>query len=117
MNVGEKGDELAAFVCEETSGEDAVGRQIMASRVVRLLVERNLYKLPKPNAVPKPVSPMSDVEARAFRKTIVPQWKYRGEVVDDVPFSYLCAITDPDPWLAEVKRYLSNADVQREMED
>ena len=49
MNAGERGDELAAFVCQEIldyqdKHRDRVGVQIMVSRVVKLLIVKGLYK-------------------------------------------------------------------------
>jgi hypothetical protein len=62
MNAGEKGDELAEYVWVDIAEcQDSVGRRIMAGRVVRKLIEHDVYTPPKPVAAPKP-SPMSDVE-------------------------------------------------------
>lgn len=118
MKAGEKGNELAEFVCQEILGyqdkhRDLVGVQIMVSKVMRMLAARGLYEPPKVAPAPTP-KPMSDAQARAFRDTRIPFGKYGGCKVDDVCLSYLCNLADPNEWIKELRRYLASELVQGE---
>ena len=117
MNAREHGDELADFVYAEIDMHTTeVDRQIMTSRVVRMLIDKGLCKPPKIEAAPTP-TPMSDAQALAFEATTCPLGKHIGSEVGSVPLKYFCSLVDPNEWIDEVRRYLDNPRIQREIND
>lgn len=50
---------------------------------------------------------MSDTQARAFEKKLMPWGKYRGDPVGDVELDYLFFLAEkPDEFMADLRRYL-----------
>ncbi len=60
--------------------------------------------------------PMTDVQARAFAKEIIPFGQHKGMRVGEADLDYLCRLADPSPFVEELKRYLRSPAVRREIE-
>jgi len=115
INYGSQGDELAVLVTEELGGiQDSVGRQIVASRVLRAIRAAGLdNQISKPSrSQPRPMGP---TEAKHFESRAMPWGKYEGQPVSAVPLDYLGYIVDDhDEFKADVRRYLDSSRVKHE---
>lgn len=116
MTTAETGDELAALALSEIdSQQDEIGQQIVYARVMRALREHPLYKPPKPND--GGIVPMNDAQAKLFEARNLPFGQYVGSYVGDTPIGYLCRLSDPSPFLDDVKRYLASERGKRRIEE
>lgn len=62
-----------------------------------------------------PLAAMTDEEARAFERETVPFGKYLGDLVGNVPLSYFDWLEGERDFRQDVKRYLRNPGIQREL--
>jgi hypothetical protein len=109
MTTAIRADELAAFVYEEiTDQQGEVDRQIMVSRVLRMLENTGLHDPPKAKAPVKP-KPMSDEQARAFGEQEMTFGLWKGCAIKNIPREYLCYLVDPNEFSVELRRYLDQS--------
>jgi len=55
----------------------------------------------------KEVPPMNDAQAHEFEQHTMPFGKYQCQRIVDLEASYLSNLTDPNPFLTQVKRYVA----------
>jgi hypothetical protein len=95
---------------ERLNNEDE--RRIVCNRIRDAIAWRCS---PSPKPVAQPIKPMTERERMDFEQRVMPFGVYDGHTIVDVPLQYLCHLTDPSPFISDVKRYLANATVKRMM--
>jgi hypothetical protein len=103
---------LCSLIEDSLSELRDAGREAAAEAITEF-VAKWLPAAPQP----APLTPMTDVEARAFEAEKMPFGKYQGLAIEALSLDYLCHLTDPSDFIRKVKRYLKNETVKREMED
>jgi hypothetical protein len=71
-------------------------------------IRREKGKLSAPSPKTVAVCPLTEAESKGFENRRLPArfQQHAGKQISDVPIDYLCYLTDPDPFIRELKRYL-----------
>ena len=108
-NPGECGAELIALIESELAALDVTGRRIVLGKLDRFWADHPDTPF---RSIPEPLSrpAFTDAEARQFNNALLPGVfkAHAHQPVGEVPVSYLCYLTDPDPFVTMVKQYLAS---------
>ena len=76
---------------------------------------KKMLPLPKPAppAGPK-AEPLTDLQSRAFGRSIIRFGKHEGTPVDEIPLDYLEMLCEPQPFIRTLRRYLASTRISME---
>lgn len=63
------------------------------------------------------IEPMTDRQARTFGAVAMPFGAHKGKRIDEIPLEYLGQITEPSPFIGQIRRYLASRRIQAEQPD
>ena len=116
MTPAEQADTLIDLIRSDVSSLDAIGRRIVANRIIAALAD--WLPTEKKSTTAEVLDPMSDEEAAAFERDRSTFGKFIGAPYGTVDFSYLAWLADEQrKSYRQITRYLSNPRVKREWQE
>lgn len=113
-----KAAEEAFALVSDSLREELGGEPELLGKAWQQVCDAIAAVVQKPEEPAKPIASkaMSDAEAKRFENSTMQFGKHKGELVKDVPLSYLSWI-DEDTFRADLRRYLLRDEVWREQEE
>ena len=106
-------EEVWTFVLEEKAKQ--ADPNAFWGRIIEIL--KRDVGLAYPDKPMKEVIPFTDKQVKSFENQTIPFGAYKGNKIGEVELSYLCNLTDPSPFIQDIKRYLLNPEVKRRIQE